>query len=129
MLMPAAVLVVLVLGAIAVDLSVVHLATRDLADAAASAANDAVTSGLDPAGVRTGGSYELDPDRVAAAVADSLALHGLEGRLARADIEVDGDRVVVTLERRVAHVFARSLPGAAGATTITTRGEARVARR
>ena len=63
MLMPAAVLIVMVLGAIAVDLTAVRLGQRELIAAAGDAANDAVTVGLDEAALRSGQGYRLDPDR------------------------------------------------------------------
>ena len=50
---PAAVLILLMLAGLAVDLSVAYLARHQLDDAAASAANDAVTAGLDLAAFTT----------------------------------------------------------------------------
>src|SRR5215471_12273387 len=71
-LMPVGVLIVLLLGAIAVDLTAVHLRRQQAVDAAASAANDAVTFGLDEGALRTGHGYHLDPVRVREVVLRSI---------------------------------------------------------
>jgi len=114
MLMPAAVLVVIVLGAIAVDLGAVRLGQRELVSAAGDAANDAVTVGLDEARLRAGEGYRLEPERVRRAVVESLAAKGLLDRLAAPPrITVVGDdSVQVELARRVPHLFAKAIPGA-----------------
>ena len=67
MLLPACVLVVIVLASIAVDMAMVHLRQREALDLAASAANDAVTAGADPARLRAGG-FDLDAGAVQATV-------------------------------------------------------------
>ena len=111
MLMPAAVLVVLVLGAIAVDAAVVFLAERELASAAAAAANDAVTAGLDEAALRSGQPYRLDPALVEEVVGRSLAGQGLPPGV-DVHVALDGDRVRVTLAGEARLVFAPAVPGA-----------------
>lgn len=129
MLMPAAVVVVLVLGAIAVDLSVVHLGKRELVDAASAAANDAVTYGLDETALRNEGAYRLDPGRVRAAVHQSLAGSGVAGELTGIDVQpVGADGVEVTLTMTVEYVFAKALPGPSS-TTVEATATATVARR
>ena len=130
LLMPAAVLIVLVLGAIAVDLTVVRLAHRDLLDVAASAANDAAGAGLDPATFRRSGAYRIDRRRAEDAVARSLAAHHLDDRVQATVILGPGpDEVTVELTTDVGYVFARSLPGAAHSTTVHARASAAAARR
>ena len=62
-LMPAAVLVVMVLAAITMDLSLVHLGRRETIAAAEAAANDAATFGLDERAYRSGAGYRLDAVR------------------------------------------------------------------
>lgn len=111
LLMPAAVLVVLVLGAIAVDSAVAFLAERHLAGAAAAAANDAATAGLDEAALRAGSAYRLDPALVEAAVSRTLDAHGLPAGTA-VDVTVDGTEVRVTLSADAALVFSPAVPGA-----------------
>jgi Flp pilus assembly protein TadG len=76
MLMPAAVLVLFILGAITFDYAHLYLAKRELQAAAESAANDAVTFGVDQAAVRRGRGIDLDDQLVVQAVEASLAAHG-----------------------------------------------------
>ncbi len=112
LLVPAGVLIVVVLGAIAVDLSLAHLGRRELASAAAAAANDAVTYGVDEAAVRAGEGYRLDPDRVWTAVSAALAARRMEVHLEAPVIEiVQPASVRVTLTGRVDYIFGRALPG------------------
>ena len=125
--MPAAVMIVLLLGAIAVDLSIVALRHQQAVDAAASAANDAATAGLDRNALRTGKGYALDPGLVRQAVDHSIASQGLTDLLA-APPEVGRPtprsvRVVLTL--RADYVFARALPDMPRSTTVQGRGHRR----
>jgi hypothetical protein len=130
-LMPAAVLIVLLLGAIAVDLTVVHLRQQQAIDAAGSAANDAVTYGLDEGALRVGDGYRVDPGRARVAVERSLVAQGLEERLAAAPIvtEPTPDSVKVVVVLRADYLFARSLPGAPRGTTVQGTATATAAQR
>ena len=128
MLMPAAVLIVLVLGAITVDLTVVRLGQRELIAAAGDAANDAATYGLDESALRAGRGYVIDAARAEDAVLASLDAKGLLDRLATppaVTIAEDGT-VEVRLVRDVPYVFARALPGVAHETTVRGTGAARL---
>lgn len=131
MLMPAAVLIVLVLGAIAVDLSLVHLARNDLVHAAGGAANDAVTYGLDEDAWRRGDGYVLDPARVDEAVTRSLAARGLLDRLAGPPIVRASGPTEITVELAVPvdYIFAKALPGGPRRTVVHAAATATVARR
>jgi len=120
MLMPAAVLIVLLLGAIAVDLTVIHLHQRAAISAAGSAANDAVTYGLDQSALRRGDGYRLDPDRVHQAVTESIESQGLTDDLAAPpQISITApDTVTVTLDLHADYIFARALPHGPRTTTV-----------
>jgi hypothetical protein len=125
MLMPAGVLVMLVLAAITMDLGLVHLARRDAIAAAEAAANDASTFGLDERAYRRGDSYTLDPERVRAAVNDSLAASGLVDDLVTTpQVTIRDTTVQVRVAVRVDYVFARALPGVAHSTTVAATGTA-----
>ena len=123
LLMPAAVLVVLVLGAIAVDAAVAFLAERELAGAAAAAANDAATAGLDEVALRQGAAYRLDPSLVEAAVAASLDAQGLPPGTS-VSIAVEGDEVRVTLAAEADLVFSPSIPGAPDTVAVSATASA-----
>jgi Flp pilus assembly protein TadG len=120
LLFPAAFMVVLVLGALAIDASAVFLRQRDLASAAGAAANDAATLGLDREHLRAEGVVWLDPDVVEAAVLDSLNRRGVLSELLEPPlVEVVGDRrVVVTLVAHASYVIAPALPGSADGRTV-----------
>jgi hypothetical protein len=123
---PAALLVVVVLASITVDLARLRLVQRQADDAAAAAANDAVTAGLDVAALRRGDDYRLDPARVDRVVRRTVAVHdhAATGRLA-VDAEVTGTRsVVVVLTGRVPLGFARVLPAAPDLVTVDSRATA-----
>ena len=131
MLMPAAVLIVLLLGAIAVDLTAVHLRQRAAISAAASAANDAVTYGLDQAALRRGDGYRLDPARVERAVAESIEAQGLADDLTEPPevTEPVPGTVTVVLHVRASYVFARALPHGPTTTVVTATATATVDQR
>lgn len=128
LLMPAAVLVVLVLGAIAVDAAVAFLAERELAAAAAAAANDAATAGLDEDALRRGGGYRLDPALVEAAVARALTARGVDPATA-VDVAVVGTEVRVTLTGEAELVFSPSIPGGPDAVPVEATASAAPASR
>ncbi|HEX9531019.1 MAG TPA: hypothetical protein VF954_07765, partial [Acidimicrobiales bacterium] len=79
LLVPAAVLVLVILGAIAVDSAVVFLGQRELANGADAAANDAATAFSDPAFYRAGGTTAIDSRQATAVVEASLAARQMSG--------------------------------------------------
>jgi Flp pilus assembly protein TadG len=126
-LMPAAVLVLVILGAISVDFSVAYLAQRELKDTAVAAANDAAGAGLDEARFRTGdGTVALDP-ATATEVAVRAATASVSGpvRLTAAPVVVvDDRRVTVTLEGDAPYVFSGGVPGAPKRVRVRARASA-----
>lgn len=124
MLMPACVLVVLVLASIAVDMSLVHLRQRQAFDVAASAANDAVTTGVDTGMLRSG-DYRLDSESVQAVVQHSVQSSDLAPHLARPpEIAMTEDTVEVTLAVEAAYLFSGIMPGAPDGTVVTATATA-----
>ena len=114
-LVPAGVLVLLILGAICVDLSIAYLAHRQLQDAASTAVNDAAGAALDQARLRAGdGTATLDPDLARRVALASLAagVHGPVHITASPVVEVTGTRVTVRLEGDAPYVFSGAIPGA-----------------
>lgn len=108
MLMPAAVVIVLLLGAIAVDSAIVYLGQRQAYNVAFDAANDAAGAGFDVEVARTRGEIVYDPDRVRALAEQAVAAAGLDG-LELVSTELDGAAVVVTVRRRIEHLFVQAL--------------------
>lgn len=125
MLMPAAVLIVIVLGSLAIDRAVVFGAQRELINTAQAAANDAVTLGIDIEEVRAGGDLQYDRRRIDAAIQRSVAG---DDDIVVAGWEIDGDQLVVRLEKRVEYVFSKGVPGGADSTVVRATGRARLVR-
>jgi hypothetical protein len=129
--MPAALLIVVLLGAIAVDLAVVHVRQQEAIAVAGSAAQDAVTFGLDQSALRAGLGYRLDPTRVRFAVGQSIDDQGLAPLLAAPPVVTEPTlrSVTVTLLVRADYLFARALPGAPRATVVRGTATATVEQR
>lgn len=126
MLMPAAVLIVILLGAIAVDRAVVFGAQRDLVATAEAAAGDGAAAGVDLDALRAGDGLRYDDRRIDQAV--TAALVGTDG-VVQASWRIEGDTLVVRLQRRVDLVFTKGVPGAADQVTVTATARAELRRR
>jgi hypothetical protein len=127
MLVPAAVLVLLVLGAICVDAAVVVLGQRDLANRTAAAANDIAGFAVsDAAFYDEAGVVALDDDRARAYVRLAFPTGDVPGGFASwtADATTAGDQVTVVAEAEVRSIFAKAIPGAPDTTTVRARSVA-----
>ncbi len=110
-LMPAAFLVFLVLGALAVDAAVVFLAQRQLANAAVAAANDAAAA-VDVERFYGDGSLRLSPTGAQQVAEESVARVDLDHLDdVRATVSVSDDAVEVTITAAVDHIFSGAVPG------------------
>lgn len=125
MLMPAGVLVVLLLGAIAFDLSLVFLRQRQASSVAVDVANDLATAALDEAAFRADGRFRLDPDRADELGRALVAASDLGADVREVDVAVVGlDTVEVRVVVDVDYVFAKAIPGASDGTTVTATATA-----
>ena len=120
MLMPAVFLIMLVLAAIAVDLTAVRVRQRTFLAAVTEAANDAVTVGLDEDAFRAGAGYRLDATRVRNVVFATLAARGVADHLTAApEIIIDpSGTVTIRAIGRVDHLFSGALPGTPRITSV-----------
>lgn len=110
-LMPVAVLIFLVLGALAVDSAAVFLAQRQLANAAVAAANDAVAA-VDVDTYYGDGSFRLDRARVQQVAEETVARRGLDHLDAVVAVAtVQGAAVEVSITAQVDHIFSGAVPG------------------
>jgi hypothetical protein len=121
MLMPAAVLVFVVLGAFCVDFAAIHLGQRELVTAAQGAANDAAAAGFDEGAFYGGGAVTLDPALARRAAADSLAENAPEARIVGFSVDVAQSSVEIELTLAVETVFSKALPGAPDTVEVTAR--------
>jgi len=125
MLMPAGVLVVLLLGAIAFDMSLVFLRQRQASSLATDVANDLATAAFDEGAFRRDGAFQLDPTRAAELGTDLVAVSDLSDLIVDVEVAVVGpDEVTVRVVVRVDYVFARAVPGASDGTTVTAAATA-----
>ena len=125
MLMPAAVLVVLLLGSIAFDQSLVFLRQRQASSLAVDVANDLATAALDEEGFRADGEFTLDPTRAEQLGVDLVLASDLGDLVEDVEVRVVGaDEVSVRVVVRVDYVFAQAIPGAAEGTTVTATATA-----
>ena len=127
MLMPAAVLILFVLGSIAVDAAIVYLQQREAYNVAADAANDAAAAGPSELGLRDGDgagpSLRLDPGHARATAAATIGRSGIE--VDHASVTVRGaDTVVVELTVPVDYLLRPVIPGATGSGHVTVRAVA-----
>jgi Flp pilus assembly protein TadG len=132
LLVPAAVLVLFVLGSISVDVAIAFMAQRELTGAAAAAANDAATAALSDATFYQGGpgrepgAIEIDDDaarRVAEAALTVRAPRGVqEPRITV--VRAPGNQVCVVVTGRVDYIFAKAVPGASRGRSVTGRAVA-----
>jgi hypothetical protein len=110
LLMPAAMLVVFVLAAIAFDLSVVFLRQRQAHNVAIAAANDAATAALDIDAFRIDGSYELLDAEALRIARDVVARSDIAEDVVAISASADGAAVTVAVRVRAEYVFAQALP-------------------
>lgn len=119
MLMPAGVLIVLLLGAIAFDLSLVFLRQRQASSVAGDVANDLATQAIDEAEFRATGEFRLDPDRADEIGRALLAQSDVADDIVDLDVEILGsDTAQVTVVLRVEYLFAGAIPGANDTTDV-----------
>lgn len=123
MLMPAAILIVFLLGAIAVDSAIVYLEQRRAYNVAFDAANDAAGAGLDRDLVRSTGRFVYDPERVRAIAAATVAASEADD-LALVSTRIEVDVVEVVVDVRVQRLFGQAFGGRSGETIrVTARAE------
>lgn len=119
MLVPAGLLVLILLAAIAVDSSIAFMARRELDNVAASAANDAVTRAISEQALqqqRPGDISTVAPTEsaVRAAVEQAFASHewnGVAAQLEEVSLNAAGDTVTVTSRAEAPYIFSSAIPG------------------
>jgi Flp pilus assembly protein TadG len=130
MLMPAAVLVFLVLGALCVDFGGVFVAQQELNHAAAAAANDAATQAIDLPHLYDTGEVRLVEDvarRIAERSIAAKSLDRLHAHVEDVQVTGDGTRVLVIVAGRSDYLFAKAVPGGRDHADIRSSSEAEAA--
>ena len=114
-LVPTMLLVLLLLGGLAVDMSLLHASQRRAERIAAAAADDAAGM-LDLEQIQLTGQLDIEPTaarRVAAAHVTTASQHGADVELVDVRVDASGDRVRVRVRTLTPAVLLRSLPGRA----------------
>lgn len=134
MLMPAAVLVLVILAALAVDAAVVFLAQRQLADATAAAANDAAGAAVSDHRFYEQGEVVIDRMEADGVARQAFAVHLPDAdpsarlRLTGSpDVVVAGATVCVAADAVVELIFSPALPGLRGEVRVSARSTATAA--
>ena len=123
-LVPAGFLVLILLGALAVDSAVTYLGQQQLHDALTAAANDAAGAAIDNAAFYGSGRVVIDGTEAETVVCQSVGaqhfsqLHGV-----RVWVTTNGPDISVEGRATVDAVFGRALPGF-GTRTVTARVDA-----
>ena len=133
MLMPAGVLVLFLLGAIAVDFSVAFMAERELVNAAAAAANDAAVGAIDDARFYEADEIALDEGRARTVVDAAVEAQGAEWlapiEVVRVEVASGSPTVTVELRARARYLFAKAIPGGPDGVTVQAAATATAERR
>ena len=125
LLVPAGVLVLFVLAALAVDHALAFLGQRELSATAAAAANDAAGAALSDAAFYggTSGPIVIDGARAERIAADAVARRRPTGvTVTKVVVRVDGPHVCVGAVGRVTYLFTPIVPGLPRGADV--RGEA-----
>ncbi|MDE0700453.1 MAG: hypothetical protein F4Y27_12700 [Acidimicrobiaceae bacterium] len=118
LMFPAALLIMVILGAIAIDVGYTTVRGRELRAVAASAANDSLAA-LDIAVLRTTGNVVIDESAARGIVAQAIALGPLpDAQLV--DIDINGFEIAVTLRLDIELVMAPALGNLKQVTLIRT---------
>ncbi len=129
MLVPAGILVLLLLAAIAVDAAIVLSAERELAHRTAAVAGDLATLAVDDERLYGSGGVELRDDVAAAQTALAFPTDRPPPGFATwsASARTDGRRVTVTARAEVRYLFAPAIPGVRRTTTVAASSTAEAA--
>lgn len=119
MLMPAGLLILLLLGAISFDLSLLFLRQRQASSTAADIANDLASAAVDDDQLRATGRFVLAQGRAESIGAELAEASDLGGSIRSVHVDVVGaDTVEVRIVVDVEYVFAKAIPGASDGTVV-----------
>lgn len=124
-LVPTMTLVLMCLGAIAVDLSLVHSVHRDAHRVASAAADDAAAM-IDERALQVRGEIVVDGRRAERIARARVETAKLAGDYVDAFVVAADDSVEVTLVVDAPYVFLRGLPGHGDSTRITVVARGRL---
>ena len=124
-LVPAMTLVLLCLGAIAIDSTLLHAAHRQVHRVASSAAEDAAAM-IDEHELAASGQLRVDPDRANRVARAHLERASLPGDLLGVRVETGPDTVDLTVVVKVEHVLRPALRDGDRTSVVTVRTRGRL---
>lgn len=131
MLVPAGVIVLMMLGAIAVDSSIAFMAQRELESALTGAVNDAVTLAIPPDELsRDGAAATTELAAASALIKTRLSVSPVSNLTVTyvSDPRIEDGSLVVTASGEVRYLFSRAVPGASKTQVVSARAAARLER-
>ena len=124
LLAPIALLIVMMLGAVTLEVAAMHLHQRQLHDLATSIANDAATVGFDVDQFRTDQSITIDSSAAQSVIGPSIAISNLPEARAEGFTVLPGAEPSVQVDLAVTHEFVLGQLIWGTATELTASGQA-----
>lgn len=124
LLAPIALLIVMMLGAVTLEVAAMHLHQRQLHDLATSIANDAATVGFDVDQYRTDQTIAIDPSAAQSVIEPSIAISNIPEARAEGFSVVPGAEPLVEIDLAVTHEFVLGQLIWGSSTELTASGEA-----
>lgn len=129
LLYPAGILVVIILGAMAVDYAIAFQAQRELANATTAVANDVAVEAISNQAFYQGGGRIVLSQQVVnglqpTALVQSQLNRQFRGVQVQAGVSPDGRCVVLRAQADVDYIFAKAIPGASRSLTVHARAAA-----
>ncbi len=125
LLAPIAMMIVVILGAVTLEVAAMHLHQRQLNDLADSLANDAATVGFDVDAFRQTGEVRIDPTEAAKVIGPGIQISNLPTATSTGVVTVTpgiSPEAAVTLSYEHEFILGQVIFGAS--TTLTATGDA-----
>ena len=128
LLAPIAILIVLMLGAVTLEVGALHLRQRQLHDLATTLANDAATVGFDVDDFRSSGEIDIDIDAARSVVDPGIAISNIPDSRPVGFTVVPGAEPLVQVELELTHEFVLGQLIWGASTVLNASGEAALVR-
>lgn len=124
LLAPIALLIIMMLGAVTLEVGAMHLRQRQLNDLADSLANDAATVGFDVDHFRSTGDIAIDPTAANSVLGGGIAISNLPSAAAAPVAVTPGAEPAVTVDLTFTHEFVLGKALFGASTELTATGQA-----
>ncbi len=124
LLAPIALLIVMMLGAVTLEVGAMHLRQRQLHDLATTIANDAATVGFDVDEFRTSGTITIDGGAAQSVIGPSIAISQIPEARPAGFAVTSGAEPLVEVNLSLTHEFVLGQLIWGASTELTANGEA-----